>query len=102
MREAVEGFAKGEAKEALALLDSKGRLKLISGQEKAATELILAWAKDKTPLASKAIVAATHKRLEDLERRHGSGPMTSEMLTSILVTVLNASQNIDGEASGRG
>ena len=69
MREAVEGFAKGEAKEALALLDSKGRLKLISGQEKAATELILAWAKDKTPLASKAIVAATRVEVADLNAR---------------------------------
>lgn len=43
----------------------------------------------------KGIVAATHKRLEDLERRHGSVPMTREMLTSVLVTVLNASQNMD-------
>jgi hypothetical protein len=50
----------------------------------------------------KEIVAATHKRLEALERRHGSVPMTREMLTSVLVTLLNASQNIDGEDSGRG
>jgi conjugative relaxase-like TrwC/TraI family protein len=69
MREAVEGFAKGEAKEALALLDSKGRLKLISGQEHAATELISAWAKDKTPLAAKAIVAATRAEVADMNAR---------------------------------
>ena len=45
----------------------------------------------------KGIVAATHKRLEALERRHGSVPMTREMLTSVLVALLNASQNIDSD-----
>ena len=43
----------------------------------------------------KGIVAAMHKRLEALERRHGSVPMTREMLTSLLVVLLTASQNID-------
>lgn len=45
----------------------------------------------------KGIVAATYKRLEALERRHGSVPMTREMLTSVLVALLNASQNIDSD-----
>jgi conjugative relaxase-like TrwC/TraI family protein len=69
MREAVEGFAKGEAKDALALLDAKGRLKLIAGQENAAAALISAWAKDKTPLAAKAIVAGTRTEVADLNSR---------------------------------
>lgn len=66
MREAVELFAKGEAKPALELLDAKGRLKLISGQAKAYEALMSAWAKDKTPLAAKAIVAATRAEVADL------------------------------------
>lgn len=66
MREAVELFAKGEAKPALELLDSKGRLKLLSGQARAYEALMAAWAKDKTPLASKAIVAATRAEVADL------------------------------------
>lgn len=59
MREAVEMFAKGNAKDALALLDSKGRLNLISNQEKTMEGLISAWDKDKTPLKDKTIIAAT-------------------------------------------
>lgn len=43
----------------------------------------------------KVIVGATFKKLEALERRHGSVPMTREMLTSVLVTLLSASQNMD-------
>jgi ATP-dependent exoDNAse (exonuclease V) alpha subunit len=66
MREAVELFANGEARIALDLLDSKGRLKLMSGQSAAYESLISAWAADKTPLASKAIVAATRAEVADL------------------------------------
>ena len=46
----------------------------------------------------KEMVAATYKRLEALERRHGSVPMTRAMLTSVLVALLNASQNLDGDS----
>jgi hypothetical protein len=42
MREAVEGFAKGDAARALALLDAKGRLKIIQGQAAACDALISA------------------------------------------------------------
>lgn len=66
MREAVELFANGEARIALDLLDSKGRLKFMSGQSVAYESLISAWASDKTPLASKAIVAATRAEVADL------------------------------------
>lgn len=66
MREAVELFANGEARIALDLLDSKGRLKFMSGQSAAYESLISAWAADKTPLASKAIVAATRAEVADL------------------------------------
>ncbi len=45
----------------------------------------------------KEMVAATYRRLEALERRHGSVPMTREMLTSVLVALLSASQNLDGD-----
>lgn len=66
MREAVELFAKGEAPSALELLDAKGRLKLVSSQAKAYEALISAWAKDKTPLWAKAIVAGTRAEVADL------------------------------------
>ena len=66
MREAVELFAKGEAAPALEMLDAKGRLKLLPSQSKACEALISAWAMDKTPLASKAIIAATRAEVADL------------------------------------
>jgi conjugative relaxase-like TrwC/TraI family protein len=68
MREAVEGFAKGDAARALALLDAKGRLKIIQGQAAACDALISAWAKDRTPLVSKAIVAGTRAEVTELNR----------------------------------
>lgn len=68
MREVVEMFAKGEALPALQILDAKGRLKLISGPQKAFEALIEAWAADKTPLASKTIVAATRAEVAELSR----------------------------------
>ena len=50
----------------------------------------------------KEMAAAMHRRLEALERRHGSIPMTREMMTSVLLAVLHASQNIDeDDISGR-
>ena len=68
MRQAVELFAKGEARPALELLDARGRLKLISGQEDACAELISAWAADKTALHDKAIIAGTRAEVADLNR----------------------------------
>ena len=69
MREAVELFAKGEARPALELLDSRGRLKLISGQEQAFDALISAWADDRTPLVDKAIIAGTRAEVAELNHR---------------------------------
>lgn len=68
MREAVELFAKGEARAALELLDARGRLKLISGQDNACGELISAWAADKTALGDKAIIAGTRAEVAELNR----------------------------------
>lgn len=68
MREAVEMFAKGAARPALELLDARGRLKLISGQENACAELISAWAADRTPLHDKAIIAGTRAEVAELNR----------------------------------
>jgi ATP-dependent exoDNAse (exonuclease V) alpha subunit len=66
MREAVELFAKGEAAPALEMLETKGRLKLLRSQAEACEALIAAWAKDKTPLAAKLIIAATRAEVADL------------------------------------
>ena len=68
LRDAVELFAKGDAATALGLLEAKGRLKFISGQAQACSALIDAWENDKTPLASKAIIAATRLEVADLNR----------------------------------
>ena len=46
---------------------------------------------------AKHIAGAVHKRLEAMERRHGSAPMTRSMLNALLVTMLNASQALDYE-----
>ena len=69
MREAVEALAKGEAAKALGLLDARGRLNLSEGREAAMDGLMQAWAADKTPVASKAIVAATRIDVAELNRR---------------------------------
>jgi conjugative relaxase-like TrwC/TraI family protein len=66
MREAVEAFATGSAKEALGLLEAKGRLKLVSGQHAACELLVAAWDKDKTPFEKKTIVAATRAEVAEL------------------------------------
>jgi len=69
MREAVESFAVGEARDALAMLDARGRLKLISGHSATFAELISDWSADKTPLAQKTIVAATRAEVTELNSR---------------------------------
>lgn len=93
MREAVEKFATGEAKSALEMFDAKGRLRLISGQDEARAELISEWAKDKTPLAKKAIVAATRREAAELNR----------MARAILVEngAVDASREIEVEITHR-
>lgn len=69
MREAVEQLATGQALEALRLLDSKKRLRLMPNHEQARDSLIADWAADKTPLASKAIVAATRAEVAELNAK---------------------------------
>ena len=69
MREAVELFATGEAKTALELIDARGRLKLMPGQEEAYAALISAWSADRTPLREKAIVAGTRAEVAELNQR---------------------------------
>ncbi len=46
---------------------------------------------------AKHIASAVHKRLEAMERRHGSVPITRPMLNALLVAMLSASQAIDYE-----
>lgn len=46
---------------------------------------------------AKHIASAVHKRLEAMERRHGSVPMTRPMLNTLLVAMLNVSQAMDYE-----
>lgn len=69
LREAVEMFARGEAKPALELLNSKGRLRLAPTREEALDALISEWAKDKTDVSRKAIVAATRVEVAELNAR---------------------------------
>ena len=69
MREAVGDFATGNAEKALALLESKGRLKLAAGQEAALAALVAAWAADKTEPRSKAMIAGTRAEVAELNRR---------------------------------
>ena len=66
MREAVARFAQGEATEALGLLDAKGRLRLATSRDGAIGELISAWAKDRTAIGQKIIVAATRADVAEL------------------------------------
>ena len=66
MREAVACFAKGEAAEALGLIDAKGRLRLAPSRDGAIGELISAWAKDRTEIRQKIIVAATRADVAEL------------------------------------
>ena len=68
MRKAVESFAKDEALPALRMLDERGRLRLAASSRGAIDELIAAWDADKTPLASKAIIAATRAEVAELNR----------------------------------
>ena len=66
MRECVESFAIGHAREALGTMDARGRLKLISDSAAAMEELISAWDADKTPTKDKAIIAGTRTEVTTL------------------------------------
>ncbi|MGV3569882.1 MAG: MobF family relaxase [Ramlibacter sp.] len=68
MRGVVESFAKGEAAEALAELDARGRLKLVAGMAAAMEALVSDWDADKTALSKKAIVAGTRAEVAELNR----------------------------------
>jgi conjugative relaxase-like TrwC/TraI family protein len=72
MRECVENFAIGHARQALETMDSRGRLKLISEGACAMEELISAWDLDKTAAKDKAIIAGSRSEvaaLNELARR---------------------------------
>jgi len=66
LREAVRKFATGEAKEALSMLDERGRLKLISGHTAMVDALISDWATDKAELQSKTMIAGTRAEVQEL------------------------------------
>lgn len=68
LRDAVEMFAKGDAKEALALMDGKGRLRLERGARSAMEALVSAWDADKTKVEAKTMVAATRAEVAELNR----------------------------------
>jgi conjugative relaxase-like TrwC/TraI family protein len=66
MRECVENFAIGHARQALETMDNRGRLKLISDGASAMAELISAWDLDKTETKDKAIIAGTRVEVSAL------------------------------------
>lgn len=68
LRSAVEHFAKGQAKEALTLMQEHECLHLISGRAQAQEELIAAWSAHKAPLHDKAIIAATRADVATLNQ----------------------------------
>lgn len=69
MRDAVESFAIGSALPALRLLDTHHRLRLGDGPLATIEALLVEWAADKTPLAEKAMIAATRAEVADLNAR---------------------------------
>jgi conjugative relaxase-like TrwC/TraI family protein len=98
MREAVELFAKGEAKAALELLDARGRLKLISGQDTAYAELISAWSADKTKLPEKAIIAGTRAEVAELNLRARQALATLGLIDAsreIEVSIIHRDESTD-------
>lgn len=66
LRDAVRKFATGDAKDALSMLDERGRLKLISGHAAMVDALISDWAADKAALPAKAIIAGTRAEVREL------------------------------------
>ncbi|CAH0229063.1 Multifunctional conjugation protein TraI [Massilia sp. Bi118] len=66
LRDAVRKFAMGDAKEALSMLDERGRLKLISGHAAMVDALISDWAADKAALPAKTMIAGTRAEVREL------------------------------------
>ncbi|QJE02526.1 relaxase domain-containing protein [Massilia forsythiae] len=69
LRAAVRKFALGDAKQALSMLDEKGRLKLISGHTAALDALISDWAADKAPLRDKTMIAGSRAEVRELNEK---------------------------------
>jgi len=69
LREAVEHFAKGEAAEALGLLEAKKRLKMLPSADQAMDALVEAWDSDKTKLDRKAMIAGTRLEVASLNAK---------------------------------
>ena len=68
LREAVELFAKGDAKQALGLIEAKKRLLLLPSVEQACDALISAWDQDKTAIDKKTMIAATRVEVAELNK----------------------------------
>ena len=66
LREAVRKFAMGEAKDALSMLDERGRLKLISGHAATVDALISDWTADQAALSAKTMIAGTRAEVREL------------------------------------
>jgi len=66
LRDAVRKFATGDAKDALSMLDERGRLKLISGHTAMVDALISDWAADKAALPAKTMIAGTRAEVREL------------------------------------
>ena len=62
----MRGFATGEAKQALSMLDERGRLKLISGHGAMVEALISDWAADQAALPAKTMIAGTRAEVREL------------------------------------
>jgi conjugative relaxase-like TrwC/TraI family protein len=69
LREVVERFANGKAKDALQTLDERGRLQIISGHTATADALISDWAQDRTPIDRKTMIAATRAEVAALNAK---------------------------------
>jgi conjugative relaxase-like TrwC/TraI family protein len=69
LREVVELFAVGQAKEALQILDDRGRLKLISGHTATVDAMISDWAVDRTPIERKTMIAGTRAEVAELNAK---------------------------------
>ena len=69
LREVVEQFASGKAKDALQTLDERGRLKIISGHTATVDTLIADWAADKTSMDRKTMIAATRAEVSALNAK---------------------------------
>ncbi|MFL6643639.1 MAG: MobF family relaxase [Paraburkholderia fungorum] len=68
LRDAIRLFAEGDARAALDLLDSKGRLRIAASPEEARARLVGEWLSDKTPLVQKAMLAGTRAEVAELNR----------------------------------